>query len=213
MSVGANSLCEELEQLCLDFDVSSHPFYQRWSMAALTAHELADYIRARRYVLTCTARLAEAAACLAPDVGVWDELEFHAANARRRVEQWIVVAALLEQSCDIAPPKLRRPWITISAGQGGQSFIQTVTTLTVLQATEMRLAPVLDRAVSIQFGMDIAWALEFFTRGEADVATHLAHCKDVIARYARPQLEKGLVERARRVVRARWALVDSLGDS
>jgi hypothetical protein len=210
MSVGAKAFCHELQQVCVDCDVSRHPFYQRWTMAALGDDELARYVSQYRYELAATAQLAEAAASLAPDRGLWHELEIHAANARRRVEQWRVVADLLGQNCDAPPTKLSRDCVGIWAAQGMRSFIRTVTNLTVLQTTEIRVAPVLEEAVSVEFGIDIAWALEFFRRGESDLAMHLDHCKDVIGLHTRPQIEAGLLDRARRVVRARWALMDDL---
>jgi pyrroloquinoline quinone (PQQ) biosynthesis protein C len=194
------------------WDVAQHPFYQRWSAGGLTSKELAFYAGQHHHVLTTTARLAEAAACLAPDVALWDELEMHAANARRRIETWRRFSTAMGNETTVAATRHTHDCLRVWAPCREGPLPRTLTAIYVIQVAEPRLAALKKCALTTHYDIDQPGVLDHFN-GHVRLATdHAEHSRAVITPYLVPEIEERLIAEAERVLRARWELLDGLQD-
>ncbi len=199
-----------VEELGQRWDVTQHPFYQRWSGGDLAPGELAHYAGQYRHAVVAIARLSEAAARVAPDVAVWDELEVHAAEERRHIELWDCFVDAVGGDTAAAAAPLTRYCVEAWAPPQDRPLLSSLIALHAIEAAEPRVAKLKRTALVSFYGIDAPSALSYFDVHEHLDVKHADDSRALIAAHWRPEKETQLLAEAEHVLQAGWRLLDGV---
>lgn len=200
-----------LEALRERGDVLRHPFHRRWTRGEVGGDELAAFAGQYRHAVAGVAAACGAAARVAPDVAIWDELEARACEERRHVALWDAFAGAVGADPATTPTEWTRECVAAWAPPRGRSLGRTLIGLYVIEAGEAAVVADQREALRRWYGVDDTSATAYFDVHER-LDTGLAeHARSIIMWTRRPADDEPMLAEAEHVLRARWALLDGIG--
>ena len=202
---------DRLDAVRAEWDVLAHPFYQRWSRGELLRDELAAYSGQYRHAVTGLAR-GSAAAAAAADGDLHEHLEEHAAEEAEHVELWdrFLDAAGGDRSASQLPETLRcaESW----AGEG-RSPDEALAALYAIESAQPAIAEIKRDGLVELYGFEPGPATEYFDVHATRDREHAAAHRAMLDRRLDGVDQDRLVEAARDVLAANWALLDGVDRS
>jgi pyrroloquinoline-quinone synthase len=200
---------DRIEAVRSENDVLEHPFYQRWSAGSLTAEELARYAGEYRHAVVALASCAAGAARVAP-TELAAGLEAHAAEEADHVELWDRFAQATGARCDRAPLPQTESCARTWACAEDPGLLERLVSIYAIERAQPEISIAKLAGLRAHYGLDTPDATAYFElHAERDVE-HAAAGRALIERLLPGADEDQLVDRARSVLRANWALLDGV---
>ena len=192
------------------WDVLRHPFIRRWTEGGIDAGELTRYAAQYRHAVAGVAAACAAAARVAPDVAVWDELETHACEERHHIALWDAFAVAVGADPAEAATERTRRCVAAWAPPRDRSLVRTLISLYVIEAAEPAVAAAKREALARWYGIDDPRATAYFDEHERLDPGHAEHSRALITWARRPHDDAPMLAEAEGVLRARWAFLDGM---
>ena len=196
------------DEIAERWNVLEHPFYERWSKGELLRDELARYSGQYRHAVEALAD-ASAGAAEGAEGEVREHLDGHSAEERSHIELWDRFVDSVGGDAAAEPNVESRVCAEVWAG-AGRSTAETLAALYAIESAQPAIAATKRAGLLEHYGIEPGPGTEYF-----EVHAELDH-EHAAAHRALLELELGkgrddeLLEAARAVLAANWALLDGV---
>ena len=202
-----------LEQLRESCNVLEHPFYQRWSAGELTKHELAHYAGEYHHAVVALAAASQNCAELVDpqlEKDLRKDLDAHAREEQSHIALWedFTRAVGGETAHDPNPQTLQcaREWV----GDGERPLLDSLVALYAIESGQPAIAATKRAGLKAHYGIDEGPATAYFDLHEHLDVKHAQAARGLIEERLAGADEQRLLDRAERVLRANWTLLDGV---
>ena len=199
---------DRFDEIARRWNVLEHPFYERWSRGELLREELARYSGQYRHAVRALADASDGAARRS-DGELSEHFGEHAAEEAAHVELWDRFVESVGGDSAAAP----NPESEICAGvwaDEDRSEAETLAALYAIESAQPAIAETKRTGLLEHYGVEAGPGTEYFevhsTLDHEHAAAHRALLEPEVGRGR----DDELLEAARRVLAANWALLDGV---
>jgi pyrroloquinoline-quinone synthase len=196
---------DRIENARSDWDVLTHPFYERWSAGELTIEELGRYSGQYRHAVGAIASMSVAAAASAPDR---PELARHAAEELGHVRLWDGFVAAVGGAVDAEPTPETAD--CVGAWTRDRELLPTLAKLYAIESGQPPISRTKREGLRDFYGIEDGAGTAYFAVHESRDGEHAAEVRGLIEELARDSDANELVASAAAAFKANWRLLDGV---